>query len=98
MRKICTGSFLRHFIRAFDVYTHGCAVQAEDRAAGRIRDIESYFDLRRDTTGVKPSIAICEIQMNLPDDVVDDPIISRLMILCNDFIIIENDVYSYNVE
>lgn len=89
---------MRHFIHTLDVYTHGCATQAEDRIMGRVRDIDSYFELRRETTGVKPSIVMCEIHMNLPDEVIEDPIISRLMILCNDFIIIENDIYSYNVE
>jgi hypothetical protein len=72
--------------------------QAIDRTNNRIRDIDSYFEVRRDTVGAKSSFAICELYMNLPDTVMDHPVIMKLTELCIDMIIIGNDLCSYKVE
>ncbi|KAJ7443637.1 hypothetical protein B0H11DRAFT_2250554 [Mycena galericulata] len=62
------------------------------------RDVNSYFEVRRETIGAKPSFAICEIHMNIPDEVMTHPVIAKLSILCIDALIIGNDLCSYNVE
>jgi hypothetical protein len=73
-------------------------LQAEDRDHGEIRDIKSYFAIRRENTGLKPSYAIIEVHLNLPERVHSDPIIERLYLAAVDLILIANDVYSYNIE
>lgn len=60
--------------------------------------MHDYFKIRRETIGVKPSFAINQIHLDLPDHVLENPIITRLTKLSIDLIIIENDIYSYNVE
>lgn len=72
--------------------------QAQDRTADYIRDIDSYFEVRRDTIGAKPSFAILEVHMNLPDDVFENPIVKTLTSTAIDMLIIGNDLCSYNVE
>lgn len=72
--------------------------QAVDRNNNHIRDIDSYFEVRRDTIGAKPSFAICELYMNLPDTVMNHPVIMKLTELCIDLIIIGNDLCSYKME
>lgn len=72
--------------------------QAKDRDSSLIRDVESYFLVRRDTIGAKPSFTVCELHMNLPDEVIAHPIIAKLSSLCIDALIIGNDLCSYNVE
>jgi Delta6-protoilludene synthase len=72
--------------------------QSFDRTHSHIRDIASYFDVRRDTIGAKPSFAINEVHFNLPDHVIEHPIIKSLTASCIDMLIIGNDLCSYNVE
>lgn len=72
--------------------------QADDRNSSRIRDVNSYFDVRRDTIGAKPSFTINEIHMNLPDEIITHPVVAKLTSLCIDALIIGNDLCSWNVE
>lgn len=80
------------------MYTDSVVQQAADRDDHRIRDIESYFVVRRDTIGAKPSFAINEVHLSLPDEVLNDPIVMSLTASCIDMLIIGNDLCSYNVE
>ncbi|KAJ7474192.1 terpenoid synthase [Mycena latifolia] len=59
----------RRFIDTFQSYMDAVVQEADDRNSSRIRDVKSYFEVRRDTIGAKPSFAICELHMNIPDDV-----------------------------
>lgn len=72
--------------------------QAEDRDDKHVRSIQGYFDVRRNTIGARPSFAILEIDMDLPDEVFYDPTIVKLTALCIDMLILGNDMVSYNVE
>ena len=72
--------------------------QAADRNNNHIRDVDSYFEVRRDTIGAKPSFAINQLYMNLLDKVNNNPVIKKLCELCIDMLIIGNDLCSYKVE
>ncbi|TDL15490.1 terpenoid synthase [Rickenella mellea] len=96
--KTATVTAQRRFIDTFQLYTDSVVQQAQDRDHHLIRDIKSYFEVRRDTIGAKPSFAILEIHMNLPDKVLQDTVIQRLTAACIDMLIIGNDLCSYNVE
>ena len=72
--------------------------QAENRITNHIRSVEHYFAVHRGSIGVQPSLAICEIYLNIPDDIMKHPVIMKLSELCIDLILIGNDLYSYNVE
>lgn len=86
------------FINAFQLYMDSVVQQAIDRNNKYIRDVDSYFEVRRNTIGAKPSFAICELYMNLPDTVLCHPVIMKLTELCIDMLIIGNDLCSYKVE
>ncbi|KAJ6465600.1 terpenoid synthase [Mycena vitilis] len=60
--------------------------------------LNAFFALRRDTSGVKPTFAMIELGMNIPDDVMEDEHIAALILGGVDMIIIVNDLCSYNVE
>ncbi|KAL0071298.1 hypothetical protein AAF712_001864 [Marasmius tenuissimus] len=96
--KTGTPSFQRRFVETFGHYLDAVAEQAIDRNDSRVRDVETYFEIRRKTIGALPSFAVLEIHMNLPDYVFADSVISRLMTLTVDMIILCNDFCSYNVE
>ncbi|KJA22852.1 hypothetical protein HYPSUDRAFT_138665 [Hypholoma sublateritium FD-334 SS-4] len=96
--KSATPSAHRRFIDAFQMYMDAVVQQAADRSKNYVRDIDDYFVVRRDTIGAKPSFAICELYLNLPDSVMEHPVIMKLTELCIDVIIIGNDLCSYKVE
>ncbi|KAJ4478458.1 terpenoid synthase [Lentinula aciculospora] len=75
-------------------------IQAIARDAGVIPDLESYIGVRRDTSGCKPCWALIEyaLGIDLPDFVVEDPIIITLNQSTNDLVAWSNDIFSYNVE
>ena len=64
--------------------------QAEDRSQKNIRTLDSYLEVRRDTIGAKPSFAILELEMDLPDDVFNHPILEKLRVLVIDMLCIGN--------
>ncbi|KAF8872593.1 isoprenoid synthase domain-containing protein, partial [Infundibulicybe gibba] len=96
--KTATPTFQQWFKDIFKIYMNGVVQEVEDRAHDHIRDIESYFTLRRDTSGILPGFAMCAIHMDLPDYVLAHPTIQKLTLTCIDLLIIGNDLYSYNVE
>ena len=64
--------------------------QAEDRRQNHIRTLDSYLDVRRDTIGAKPSFAILELEMDLPDDVFNHPTLENLRTWVIDMLCIGN--------
>ncbi|KAJ6474479.1 terpenoid synthase [Mycena vitilis] len=96
--RTATPSSQRRFVETFQLYMHSVVQQADDRTCSRIRDVDSYFEVRRDTIGAKPSFAINEIHLNLLDDAIMHPVVKKLTSLCIDALIIGNDLVSWNVE
>lgn len=70
--------------------------QALDRANSTIPDLESYIALRQDTSGCKPSWALIEYayHLDIPDDVMNHPIIRSLGEAANDLVTWSNVQYS----
>ena len=64
--------------------------QAADRTHKHIRTIDEYLEVRRDTIGAKPSFAILETGLNLPDEAVHHPIIDELALVATDMILLGN--------
>ncbi|KAF8912642.1 terpenoid synthase [Mucidula mucida] len=96
--RTATPAAQKRFVDMFQSYTDAVVQQAADRDVHRIRDIEGYFEIRRETIGVKPSFIMAGLHLSLPDMVMDDPVIKELTILAIDMVYIANDIYSYNVE
>ncbi|KII87637.1 hypothetical protein PLICRDRAFT_112279 [Plicaturopsis crispa FD-325 SS-3] len=90
----------QRFIETFDFFFQAVAQQALDRDTGAIPDLASYIAQRRDTSGCKPCWALIEYANNLdiPDDVMDHPLIRSLGEAANDLVTWSNDIFSYNVE
>jgi len=75
-------------------------LQARDRDANIIPDLESFIDIRRDTSGCKSVFDLVEYAMDieLPDEVHGHPVIAALRQGSNDLVTWSNDIFSYNVE
>lgn len=63
-------------------------LQARDRDANTIPDLESFIDIRRDTSGCKSVFDLVEYAMDieLPDEVLDHPVIAALKQGSNDLV------------
>lgn len=68
----------------------GVVQQAEDRTHTHMRTIDSYLEVRRDTIGAKPSFAILELEMDLPDEVFNHPVLENLRTWVIDMLCIGN--------
>ncbi|KAI0780394.1 terpenoid synthase [Trametes elegans] len=88
------------FKETLELFFEAVHQQARDRDAGVIPDLESYINVRRDTSGCKPVFDLIEYAMgiDLPEDVVTHPVIMALNQGANDLVTWSNDIFSYNVE
>lgn len=95
----CATSLCQHrFINTLQIYLDGVVQQAADRSINLIRDIDSYFAMRRATSGIGTVFSICELSLNIPNSVMAHPVIEKLTELAVDMIFIDNDMFSYKVE
>lgn len=62
--------------------------QTNDRDGEVVPDLESYIDMRRDTSGCKPVFDLIEYALGfeLPEEVVDHPVIKALNQGANDLV------------
>ena len=92
IRAIATASqpAQRRFIETFDTYCQSVVQQAADRDSKHIRNIESYLRNRRENIGARPSFALLELGMELPDEVLAHPVVQRLTTWAIDMLILGN--------
>lgn len=88
----------RIFLSTFEDYMDAVIQEATDRSKGLIRDIESYLAYRRLSAGPYPTFFFLHLDMDIPADVLEHPMIQRLTILAGDMLVILNDMYSYDME
>ncbi|CAA7262204.1 unnamed protein product [Cyclocybe aegerita] len=84
-----------HFITTSETYLRAVTQEAEDRANKRVRKVDDYLRLRRDTCGARPTLALIEFGLNLPNEVVRHPSLVALTEAAVDLIILVNDMHSY---
>lgn len=80
----------KRFLEYYAQYTQAVVQQAVDRHNKHVRNVDEYFFVRRDTIGAKPSFAVLELDLNLPQEVMDHPVIKEMEILSIDMIILGN--------
>ncbi|KAG8941644.1 hypothetical protein FRC04_004130 [Tulasnella sp. 424] len=90
----------RRFIETTQLYVDAICKQVVNRRHEEIPTIETFVQLRRDTSAVKLVFALVEYSLNLdlPDEVFEDPMIQSLEEGANDILTWANDMYSFNVE
>lgn len=86
-RTVLPGA-LQRFQSTMDLFFQAVRVQALDRRAGHVPDLESYIALRRDTSGCKPCWALIEYAngLQIPDEVMEHPSIVALGEATNDLV------------
>ena len=88
-RKTTNATATRRFLLHYEEYLEAVVLEAQDREGGRVRSISDYYKLRRGTAAVYAALDML-LLTELPDSVLDHPIIAELGMLCNDMILISN--------
>ena len=88
--KTANATAKHRFLIDYEEYVEGVCQQAEDREAGRIRSISDYMDLRRRAGACKPAFDLLLLPLELPNHILDHPIIAELTILSMDMISLAN--------
>ncbi|TFK27829.1 terpene synthase [Coprinopsis marcescibilis] len=101
-RYVSTAGFrsTERFIANMDLFFQSVVTQTRNRALGVVPDIESYIAIRRDNSGCKPCFQLAEFAagIDLPDEIIQHPIIQSLEEASNDLVTWSNDLFSFNVE
>lgn len=80
----------QHFITTSELYLHAVTQEAEDRQHNVMRKIADYLPLRRETCGARPSLALYEFGLGLPEEVTSHPVLEALTQDAIDLIIFIN--------
>ncbi|KAI9460024.1 isoprenoid synthase domain-containing protein [Russula earlei] len=96
----CAPAVQQRFKSHMQMFFQAVQQQALCRADGIVSDLETYIDMRRDTSGCKPVFDLIEysLDLELPDAVIEHPVIAALNQGANDLVTWSNDLFSYNVE
>ena len=78
----------KRFVHTIGLFFKAVTVQARDRAAGIIPDLEDFIAARRNNSGCRPCWALIEYAngLDLPDEVMEHPIIQSLDEATNDMV------------
>jgi len=78
------------FINGFDVYMKSMIKEAEDRENKRVRTVDDYLQLRRETFAVQVSVSFMTFGLELPEEVLLHPVIQTLTVASMDILFIIN--------
>ncbi|THH02209.1 hypothetical protein EW026_g600 [Hermanssonia centrifuga] len=90
----------QRFIQTMDLYLQAVYRETFDRELGNIPTVDDYIKLRRDTSACKPSFVMLEYgcKIDLPDSVIEHPVMHELENAANDSVSWQNDIFSFNIE
>jgi len=78
------------FINGFDVYMKSMIKEAEDRENKRVRTVDDYLQLRRETFAAQASISFLSFGLELPEEVLLHPVMQNLTLASMDILLIIN--------
>jgi Delta6-protoilludene synthase len=88
--QVASASSWNRFLVRYAEYLDAVIVESADRAAGHIRSISEYLDLRRLTIGGYPSFLCFELGLDIPDEVMEHPGIKSLLALVAETVLLTN--------
>ncbi|CAF9908645.1 MAG: hypothetical protein GOMPHAMPRED_006237 [Gomphillus americanus] len=91
---------LARFIQAMKDYTEGVVAHTGQASNHTRFDCEKTLQERRKSAGVTPVFALAEyaLQLDMPDEIMQHPIIKEIRFLGVDFVVLHNDILSYRKE
>lgn len=100
MRAISSPSWRLRFIRSMDDYFTSCIWEAENREAGITPSVADYVHMRPFTGALLADIEAIEIieKIYLSREVVEQPLVQRMVQACNNIVCWANDLFSCTKE
>ncbi|QRW20740.1 terpene synthase [Rhizoctonia solani] len=100
MRENGNPAALCRFVEGAEGYMQAALQDTMNRAAGKVLTIDEYIHLRAESSGVKWAYAALEYahEIELPNKVHEDPIVSELALAGNQILTWSNDIYSFSLE
>jgi alpha-muurolene/germacrene-A/gamma-muurolene synthase len=86
--KNCKPGPAHRFKETLEQFFESVNLQAQDRDANQIPDLESFIDIRRDTSGCKSTFDLIEYayDLDIPQEVLEHPVIEALKQGSNDLV------------
>ncbi|KAF9556629.1 terpenoid synthase [Agrocybe pediades] len=97
-RALCNpeSTCLHRFNKFMEEYLHSVTQESIDREEHNVsRTLDDYLDLRRRTSAGRPTLILYEFGLNLPEEVVNHPIVESLITAGTEMIICVNDMHSF---
>ncbi|KAK6966525.1 terpene cyclase [Favolaschia claudopus] len=98
LHKVSRQNAIESFLLNYDQYAKAVTAEAEDRETNKIRTLDSYLAIRRQTGGVMCCFTLHLLGAEVSDEILRDERVQRLEALGLDMICIGNDILSFNVE
>jgi len=97
-RKTSSAMAEHHLIETMQLYVDAVVLQSKDRMHDRLRTIDSYWVVRKHSSGCLPSFALMELELDIPEEIYCHPLLERMRDCALYLISAGNDLYSYPVE
>ncbi|PUZ20688.1 hypothetical protein GA0116948_11361 [Chitinophaga costaii] len=96
MLRISRLEWRPRFIRSIEAYFESCLWEANNRAQHRTPTVEDYVKMRPYTGALFADVEAIEIieKIYLPDAVLQHPVITRMVLACNNIVCWANDLFS----
>jgi hypothetical protein len=84
----CAPAVQQRFKSNVQTFFHSVQQEASFRTLGLVPDLETYMEMRRNTSGCKLVFDLIEysLDLELPDDVIEHPVIVALNQAANDLV------------
>ncbi|KAG8739301.1 hypothetical protein FRC12_016370 [Ceratobasidium sp. 428] len=99
MRANSSPRTIHRFVEAAEFFTQAVLRQTVNRSIDYVPTIEEYIKVRQDTSSTKMFYSVLEysLDLDLPDEVHNNPMLTELKVAGNDIVNWVNDVYSFPV-
>jgi hypothetical protein len=78
------------FLKTYDQFLDTLISQAERRETGELLTPEVYKVKRRDNAGMRPVYIFAFLDLQIPDEAYDHPVVREIENLVTDIIVIDN--------
>ncbi|TFY78436.1 hypothetical protein EWM64_g5579 [Hericium alpestre] len=101
MRRVQPNSYsFRRFLKLGKAYVECVAEEAGLRVRNEVLDLDKYTAIRRENSAVRACFGVIEyaLDIDLPDEVFEDPVFQRIYFAGVDMVCWANDLYSFDME
>lgn len=88
--KLSSSHTQKRFVDTYNECINAVVLRVQDRDRGHTRTGEEYFAIRRNTIGIRPTFALLEAYIDLPQEVIDHPIMAELRKCVTDILLLSN--------